>query len=78
MKKVWTAQEEQVIMAAVKDCPEKLTTAFVAASFMIDRTPAACRTRYYKHIKHSDSSSESSAWKMQNWKQKLLTLFRRK
>lgn len=69
MKKVWTSQEEQVILAAVKDCPEKLTTAFVAASFMIDRTPAACRNRYYKKLK--------SKTQKQNWKTKLSNFIKR-
>jgi len=63
MKKVWTAEEDQVIITAVKDCSEKLTTAFIASSFMLDRTPEACKSRYYKKLK--------SKTQKQNWKTKL-------
>jgi len=43
----WTKLEEKVLKKAVSDNPGNLSQAFMAASFILDRSPKACSMHWY-------------------------------
>lgn len=45
--KRWTAQEDTIVVSAVKESPTNLNAAFFGASEKINRTKGACSTRWY-------------------------------
>ena len=45
--KRWTAQEDTIVVSAVKDSPTNLKTAFKAASKKTGRSEGACSNRWY-------------------------------
>ena len=45
--KRWTAQEDTIVVSAVKDSPTNLKAAFKVASKKTGRSEGACSTRWY-------------------------------
>jgi hypothetical protein len=48
--KLWTNEEDKVIISQVKMYPENLRRAFIESSEKLKRTEAACANRWYAHI----------------------------
>lgn len=48
--KNWSKQEELVLLRQVKALPQNLKRAFELAAEDLDRTPIACKLRWYKYV----------------------------
>lgn len=54
IRKIWTSDEEQVIINQVRENPNNLNTAFLKASEELDRSISSIQFRWYNHIRKNN------------------------
>ena len=55
-KTKWTAEEDSILLAQVKACPQNLKSSFKAAAQLLDRTEDACSNRWYTRVSMIEKS----------------------